>query len=114
MVGKLAACTALLTTGLGGPAVAADEKTVAFFEETCGACHGTKGEGTPGLAPPLKGNKFVIETPAEDIAALITNGRPKAQKRYPELMKTMPSHSLSEKRLQAVVSYVKGEIQQQE
>jgi mono/diheme cytochrome c family protein len=111
---RLAVVTAFLAAGIGGDALAADPKIVAFFEETCGACHGEKGQGTPGLAPPLKGSKFVIESAPADIAAVITNGRKKEQKHFPELLKAMPAHSLSETRLQGVVSYVQGEIQTQE
>jgi mono/diheme cytochrome c family protein len=106
----LAATAALLTAGTA--VLAADEKTVTYFEETCGACHGAKGEGTPGLAPPLKGSKFVKESSAADVAAVITNGRAGAQKHFPNLASPMPAHSLSEKKLGAVVSYVKGELQQ--
>ena len=103
------AVTALAPVAL--PARAAEAKTVAFFEETCGACHGTKGEGTKGLAPPLKGSRFVIDSPPTEIAATITKGRMGGQKRFPDIPGPMPPHSMSDNRLQAVIAYVRDEIQ---
>ena len=94
-----------------GTAFAADAKIVAFFEETCGACHGAKGEGTPGLAPPLKGSKFVTESSPADIAAVISKGRTGDQKKFPNLPSPMPPHSMSDNRLQGVIAYVRDEIQ---
>jgi mono/diheme cytochrome c family protein len=93
------------------PALAADKKTVAFFEEVCGACHGEKGQGTPKLAPPLAGNKFVLEASAEEIGNLITKGRQGDQKRYKDLASPMPAQSLSSDKLSALISYLKNELQ---
>ena len=57
-------------------AQAADEKIVNYYKETCGTCHGEAGEGMKGLAPPLKGNKFVTGGSAADIGTTITKGPP--------------------------------------
>lgn len=103
--------TLLLCGSIGGAALAADPKTVTYFEETCGACHGTKGEGTPGLAPPLKGSPFVQQATPDDIAQVITKGRTGEAKRFPNLPSPMPAHSMSDKRLQAVIAYVRDDIQ---
>lgn len=112
MPSLLSACTALFCLAwTSGAALAADAKTVAFFEETCGACHGAKGEGTPGLAPPLKGSSFVQQATPADIAQVITKGRAGDAKRFPNLPSPMPAHSLSESRLNAVIAYVRDEIQ---
>ncbi len=105
IVSLLAACA------LGG-ASAAEKKTVTYFEEVCGACHGEKGQGTPNLAPPLKGNKFVIESSAADIGSVITKGREGAAKHYKDLPSPMPAQSLSADKLAAVISYIKNELQQ--
>lgn len=111
MVRKLAAGAAILASCIATAALAADKKTISYFQETCGACHGEKGEGIPGLAPALKGSKFVTGSSAADVADVVTKGRAGGQKRFPDLPSAMPAHSLSDGKLQAVVSYVKGEIQ---
>jgi mono/diheme cytochrome c family protein len=90
---------------------AADKATVTFFKEVCGACHGEAGEGTPGLAPPLKGNKFVLESSGADIAATVTNGRMGDAKRYKDLPSPMPAQKLSDTKMKNLVEYVKGDLQ---
>lgn len=105
----IASCLAALT--LAGTAAAADPKIVTFFKETCGVCHGESGEGTPGLAPAFKGNKFIIEGSAADIAATITKGREGAAKKYKDLPSPMPAQSMSDTRLQGVIAYLKGDLQ---
>jgi mono/diheme cytochrome c family protein len=103
----LAACA------IAGASVAhaADPKLVAFYKETCGVCHGENGEGTTGLAPPLKGNKFVAESPEAEIATVITKGREGAAKRYKDLPSPMPPASMSDSRLKALVAYLKTDLQ---
>jgi mono/diheme cytochrome c family protein len=95
----------------GGGAHAADPKLVTFYKDTCGTCHGESGEGTKGLAPPLKGNKFVTEGSASDIGATITKGREGAAKKYKDLASPMPANSMSDSRLQALMAYLKGDLQ---
>ena len=111
MFRKLLSCAVVISSCLGPVVHAADAKIVAFFEETCGACHGTKGEGTPGLAPPLKGSPFVMQASLAEIAAVVTKGRAGDQKKFPNLPSPMPPNSLSENRLNGVVAYVKNELQ---
>src|SRR4249920_504800 len=55
---KTIAFVSTLAALAAGPAFAADPKIVTFFLETCGTCHGEKGEGMKGLAPAFKGNDF--------------------------------------------------------
>ena len=102
---------AFTVVALAGAAHAADPKLVAFYKETCGVCHGENGEGTPGLAPPLKGNKFVTEGSAGEIATTITKGREGAAKHYKDLASPMPPQSMSDSRLQALIAYLKGDLQ---
>jgi mono/diheme cytochrome c family protein len=94
-----------------GAVQAADPKLVAFFKETCGVCHGENGEGTAGLAPPLKANKFVTEGSEGDIATVITKGREGAAKRYKDLPSPMPPQSMSDSRLKALIAYLKTDLQ---
>ena len=103
---------ALLALVPAAGALAADKKTVAYFEEVCGACHGEKGQGTPNLAPALKGNQFVIESSVADIGDTITKGRDGARKRYKELASPMPAQSMSSEKLAALIAYLKTELQQ--
>jgi mono/diheme cytochrome c family protein len=92
-------------------AAAADKKTVTYFQEVCGACHGEKGEGTPNLAPPLKGNKYVIESSEAEIGNTITKGREGAAKHYKDLASPMPAASMSGEKLAALIAYLKNELQ---
>ena len=96
---------------VAGHAAAADKKIVTYFEEVCGACHGEKGQGTPNLAPPLKGNKYVVESSAAEIGNTITKGREGAAKRYKDLPSPMPAQTMSADRLSALISYLKNELQ---
>jgi mono/diheme cytochrome c family protein len=86
---------------------AADANTVKFFKETCGVCHGENGEGTPGLAPALKGNAWVKGASEGDLGATITKGREGAAKRHKDLPGPMPANSMSDNRLKNVIAYLK-------
>lgn len=101
----------LAAMAAAAPAHAADAKVVNFFKETCGTCHGENGEGTAGLAPALKGNKFVQTASEGEIGATITKGRQGAEKHYKDLPSPMPANSMSDSRLSAVIAYLKGDLQ---
>lgn len=94
-----------------GVAQAADEKIVNYYKETCGVCHGENGEGTKGLAPGFKGNKFITGGSAADIGATITKGRTGDQKKYKDLPSPMPAASMSDGRLSGLIAYLKGDLQ---
>lgn len=102
---------ALVSVAPAGAALAADAKTVQYFKETCGICHGEKGEGIPALAPALKGNKFVVDGDAKAIGETITKGRQGDQKLHKEFTSPMPAQSISGKKLQALIDYLRGELQ---
>ena len=102
----IAAVSAALL-GAAGQSAAAEAKTVKFFKETCGICHGENGEGTPGLAPPLKGNEWVKSASDADLAATITKGREGAAKRHKDIPGPMPANSMSEGRLKDVTAYLR-------
>ena len=101
----IAAASTLLV--LAAPAFGADANTVKFFKETCGVCHGENGEGTPGLAPPLKGHAWVKGASDGDLSATITKGREGAAKRHKDIPGPMPANSMSENRLKNVIAYLK-------
>ena len=102
----IAACAAMLL-GTAGQALGAEAKTVKFFKETCGVCHGENAEGTPGLAPALKGNDWVKTASEGDLANTITKGRDGAAKRHKEIPGPMPANSMSDGRLKDVIAYLK-------
>ena len=86
---------------------AAEANTIKFFKETCGVCHGENGEGTPGLAPALKGNAWVKGASDGDLTATITKGRDGAAKRHKDIPGPMPAASMSDNRLKNVIAYLK-------
>ena len=94
---------------VGGNALAADGKTT--FASTCAACHGSRGQGTQGLAPALKGDAFVTQGKVSEIEDTIQNGRSGAKKKYQDIPMDMPAWHLSDADLKAVVAYIRGELQ---
>ena len=86
-------------------------KDGAEIYKQCAVCHGAKGQGTKGMAPPHKGNKFVIESKPEDLKKLVLEGRAGAAKRYKELPLDMPKSGLSEADAETVVKYIQNDIQ---
>lgn len=83
----------------------------AIFGSKCASCHGKSGEGTPGLAPALKGDPFVTHGKLADIETTIQNGRSGDQKHYKNIPTAMPAWHLSEAELMAVVAYIRGPLQ---
>jgi mono/diheme cytochrome c family protein len=81
------------------------------FKEVCAACHGPKGEGVNMVGPPLKGSPFLKTASADDIKALIKYGRTGKDKRYPQIPAGMPSQAVSEAELEALIPFVKTELQ---
>ena len=102
----IAAASTLALLAAAG-AHAADANTVKFFKETCGICHGENGEGTPGLAPPRKGNAWVKGASDGDLSSTITKGREGAAKRHKEIPGPMPANSMSDNRLKNVIAYLR-------
>jgi mono/diheme cytochrome c family protein len=95
---------------LAGSALAAD-KGEAVFNEVCAACHGEKGAGIAGLAPPLKGSAFVLSTDAVALAAFIQKGRAGSEKKFPNLPSPMPPYGGGKEKATAVAEFIKGALQ---
>lgn len=83
----------------------------AVYKEVCAVCHGDKGEGKPPLGPALKGSPFVKSASPDDIQSLIKYGRTGKDKLYPAIPQGMPSQALSEAEMEAVIPYVRVELQ---
>lgn len=97
---------ALISTG-----ASADGESV--FKQQCASCHGVRGQGTPYVAPPLKGSDFVTGAPAEDVIATIRNGRAGDAKLHPDYPAAMPPFpQLTDEEVAAVAEYVKGALQE--
>lgn len=82
------------------------------FRANCVSCHGKNGQGTPGLAPALKGDAFVTGNEA-DVIATVKNGRTGDQKKYKDLPIAMPAWGgkLSDADIKAVVDFIRGDLQ---
>lgn len=93
-------------------ATAAGADGAAVFKNNCAACHGSDGQGTPGLAPGFKGNKFVLGKEA-DVLATVKSGRSGDQKKYKDMPVAMPAWDgkLSDADIAAVVDYIRGDMQ---
>lgn len=95
---------------MAAPAVQAADGA-AIFQSNCASCHGKDGQGTPGLAPALKGAAFVVSGNIKDIEDTIQNGRSGDQKHFKDLPVAMPAWHLSPADLKAVVDYIRGDLQ---
>lgn len=72
----------LATTPAGGEASSTDivgsESSIGHdaFVASCSACHGSAGEGVPGLGKALSGSPFVAEKSDAELMAFVKTGRP--------------------------------------
>lgn len=111
---KFLSCVTTVTLGVGlSGAYAADDGAALYKSAGCASCHNSNGEGTPGLAPPLKGNPAVKGGNPQELAELIANGRNAGEKKYKEYPGVMPAHSfLRGEKAEALVGYLKQQLQQ--
>jgi cbb3-type cytochrome c oxidase subunit III len=93
---------------------AAQADGAGVFRTNCVSCHGKNGQGTPGLAPALKGDAFVTGDVAA-VLATVKDGRSGDQKKYKSLPIAMPAWGgkLSDADIQAVVDFIRGDLQKQ-
>ena len=82
------------------------------FMQVCSVCHGVKGQGTPGLAPPLRGSSFVQSTEVQALADFIQKGRSGSEKKFPELPSPMPPYNGGSEKALHVAIYVKTRLQE--
>lgn len=83
------------------------------FNANCASCHGANGQGTPGLAPALKGDKFVTTGTVQAVTDTVENGRSGAQKHFQNMPIAMPAWKgkLSDADITAVVTFIRGDLQ---
>lgn len=102
----MAAVVFTLSLFVASSIFAADGKTL--YKKLCVICHGANREGTAGMAPALKGNKFIATATDDDIKAVIRNGREGAEKKYKDYPATMPGNKkLTDEELNALVKYLR-------
>ncbi len=101
----------VLSLGMLSTSAFAASQGAGVFEEVCSACHGDKGQGIPGLAPPLKGSEFVKSQDVGALAAFIQKGRAGSEKHFKQFPSDMPPYGGGGAKAQAVAEYVKGDLQ---
>jgi mono/diheme cytochrome c family protein len=86
--------------------------SIALFEKNgCGSCHGDKGQGVQGLAPPLRNNAFVKSASTDEIKETILKGRKGDKRRHPQIPGGMPPNPVPEAEVDPLVKFVKEEMQ---
>lgn len=96
-----------------------------LYKENCSGCHGFQGQGIKPAGPPLRGNPFVANSPAQVLKAVVREGRIGKSKRYPEYASfkdgddvgymSMPPFEfviINDRDLDLLVNYLKGGFQQ--
>ncbi|MBI3597813.1 MAG: cytochrome c [Nitrospirae bacterium] len=100
----------VFSTTLVAPEISLALDGAKLYGAKCIACHGPKGEGTQ-VGPALKGDPFITQgTPAE-IKKVILSGRTQKEKKYPNIANPMPDGLASEAEADALVVYLKGDLQ---
>ncbi len=95
-----------LGVAVAGSAMAADG--AAIFKSKCSPCHGATGQGT-AMAPAFNGNDFIKASSADDIAAVVKNGREGAAKKYKNFAIGMPAQkTMADEDVKAVVEHLKS------
>lgn len=95
-----------LSVAVAGSALAADG--AAIFKTKCAACHGTEGQGTPGMAPAFQGNEFIKKSTVAEISLVVKNGRAGDQKKYKQFAIAMPAQkTMTDDDIKAVVEFEK-------
>ena len=100
----------IFSSTLSIPAVSIAVEGAQLFSSKCVACHGAKGKGTQ-VGPALKGDPFVVQGDTNEIKKVIMMGRTEKEKKYPNITVPMPSGLASEAEADALVIYLKGDLQ---
>jgi mono/diheme cytochrome c family protein len=99
------AVATVIMFGMSGVAMASSGASI--FKSKCSACHGSKAQGTPGMAPQLAGSDF-IKGDAGPIKDTIINGRAGKAKKYKKFPLAMPKLGISAADADAIVEYLKS------
>jgi mono/diheme cytochrome c family protein len=98
-------------SGSGGNATDTSAHGAQVFSQNCTSCHGTNGQGQPGIAPPLAGNSFVTGPPKPVIGVLLNglHGETIMGQSYGAQMPAWKG-TLSNSDIAAVVTYIRGAL----
>ncbi|MFQ5328886.1 MAG: c-type cytochrome [Thermodesulfobacteriota bacterium] len=99
------AVATVIIFAMSGVAMASSGASI--FKSKCAACHGTKAQGTPGMAPQLAGSDF-IKGDAAPIKATIMNGRAGSAKKYKQFPLAMPKLGIKAADADAIITYLKS------
>lgn len=82
----------------------------AIFADSCSACHGGDGKGTPGLFPPLAGNANVQQGDPTTVIRVILDGARTVATDPKPTTSAMPAYNwkLKDDEIAAVASYVRN------
>ncbi len=81
---------------------------------SCAGCHDDDGSGVYAFGPPLKGNAFVQNAPASVIIQVIQKGRNYEERNHLAYVGMPAFHYIRGGEAEALVSYLKGELQNAE
>lgn len=103
---------AVCAISMFGATAAMAKEAAEIYKTVCTPCHGAKGEGKKPMGPALKGSEFVTKGSDADVKATIQNGRAGADKKFKEFPSPMPPQkALSGEELDALVKFIKTDIQ---
>lgn len=85
------------------------ERGSAIYEKHCTDCHGSSGEGAPGIYPPLAGNRGVVMTPPVNaIRSILIGGYPPSTSGNPRPYGMPPfAQVLRDDEVAMVLSYIR-------
>lgn len=81
-----------------------------LFSDKCAVCHGAHGEGT-ATGPAQKGDEFIMGAKPAEVKRVIMEGRAGSAKLYPNIPVDMPKGLVSEAEADALVAFLKGDLQ---
>jgi cbb3-type cytochrome c oxidase subunit III len=97
----------IVHSGLTNDAFA--DKSYKLFTETCGACHGVKGEGRQDIAPDLNGNSvFSLDDHYNTVAVVLRGLDPDYLSHDGDMPMTRFDNSISDARLAKLISFVRN------
>ncbi len=82
-----------------------------LFSDSCTSCHGPDAAGIDGLGKDLRGTAFIVDTPTDELVAMIKGGRSVSDPDNTTGVDMPPNGgnpALSDADIEAIVVYLKG------
>ncbi len=86
---------------------ALQEQGRSLYDKHCADCHGLRGEGVPGVYPPLAGNPSVLQPDPRNLVRLLDHGSFAPATAANPRPYSMPAQALGDAEAAAVLSYVR-------